>query len=78
MSALSSVFKPGLAKAQALVVEKDISGGVRIKLGKEGFVLPPSEAVRFADGILNAAGLSVSLTGAAATAIAASERKIIQ
>lgn len=45
-----------------LTVGRDLSGGVRIALGGREFVLAPQEAIKFAGGVLKAAGCNVEFS----------------
>lgn len=47
----------------SLEVHRDLSGGVRIKLGRGQFVLSPDDAIAFASAILKAAGCNVAIEG---------------
>ncbi len=55
-----------IARIEKLTVERDLSGGVKVTLGGKGCVLSPPEAVRFAQGMLQSAGIAVEFKNRAA------------
>ncbi len=55
------IQKPVVATVERLEVSRDLSGGVKIRLGDKATILSPQQAVQFATGILKSAGVGVEM-----------------
>lgn len=62
MSAFHRLQQKPVQSTEVFQIEKDISGGVRLKLGPASFVMSPEQAAKAAAAMLKCAGVQVTFT----------------
>jgi hypothetical protein len=62
MSTFHRLKQPAVPSVEMFEIERDISGGVKLRLGAASFVMSPEEAAKAAAAILKCAGVQVTFT----------------
>ena len=55
---------PPLITTEQFLIDKDLSGGCRLRLGPASFVMSPDETVKAAQAMLAVVGIELKFTGA--------------
>ena len=55
---------PPLITTEQFLIDKDLSGGCRLRLGPAAFVMSPDETVKAAQAMLAVVGIELKFTGA--------------